>query len=677
MSTEQFDPRSENHDNDAAVEDPLEELARIVSGEAETELEAPATDALPQEPAETSLEAYLMDELTAGQPEPEQPLPEQSEPEQPDDYAASIQEQLEAQLAAEIELETTELVSEVPEAPELTETEIEAPQLEEALAENIAPPEMVNEPMDVTTEAVDEETAFQDDLIEALQEEIIPPSPVMETAVPQPEAIVDLEEPFAEVSQEPLPQEMPIAEITEPEISAFEDQASEPTQPEMESAELDMPPPVVEEVAVENLQAEAEMSVSEPESEIDFGAAFAEELGIDAIEEAQGWEASGDTQQVDDFTLAAQSAGYQAVDDGAVTEPEYMNDQEAELAVANAGNDQASGGGMKYAMAALIIALFAGAITAGYGFLGGGSGDEQVAEQAAIIKADVEPVKVKPENPGGRIPDNQDKASYGKVEGIEEEVDQSTLLSNTEQPALIDTSNVTQEALEEAQSSLTAVDINSNKLDDRLSGTADTESTGVASNSSVAPKRVKTFVIKPDGTVVDQPATAQLGGSQQFATSSSDLGLTQVADAKPIAVSTTTVKPSKPIDGAQSSQAIGVPNASPLPKPEPVVIEPKPAPTQQVATTQTQTQAQTQQPVARSEWVVQVASQTSPEAAQTSFQRMRQQYSILQNRSMSVQRAAVNGRTYYRVRVQTASRSDANQLCSQLTSQGGSCFVTR
>jgi len=80
---------------------------------------------------------------------------------------------------------------------------------------------------------------------------------------------------------------------------------------------------------------------------------------------------------------------------------------------------------------------------------------------------------------------------------------------------------------------------------------------------------------------------------------------------------------------------------------------------------------------ARSEWVVQVASQTSPEAVQAAFTRLRSEYAILQKRAMAVQRAHLNGTTYYRVRVQTPSKDDAIQLCSDLTAQGGSCFVTR
>jgi len=643
MSTEEFDPRSADVKNEILDEDPLAELARIVAGETESDfVEAPEADASAVR-SDESLEAHLMQELSAEQDAPEVPEPA-------DDFTASIQEQLEAQLAAD--------TAAAPEAIPEMEQAIEAPNFEEALSESLVEEEIAPIAAQVAEaapleQAINEEVAFQDDLIEALQEEINPVEPVVEPAIEM-------------VEVEPAPIS---TEITEEIVETVSE------EPVLEEALADLPEielPELEEVETEIMAAE----LPEPEQlevvpqEIDFGAAFAEELGVETVEEAKGWTDSVEQQPVDDFTLSAQSAGYQPVEEPSSIDGEYLTEPEAELAALDASETETSGGGLKYAMAALVIALFAGAITAGYGFLGGSDGEE-VAQEASIIKADVDPVKVKPENPGGRVPDNQDKASYGKVEGIEEQVDQSTLLSNTEQPALIDTSNATQEAIDQAQASLASSGTNDNKSDDRLQVGGETDNALIGANSSVAAKRVKTLIIKPDGTIVDQPATGQSLGNQEFAASSSTLGLTRVPDATPTRVSTTTVKANEPIDGAKSSQDIGVPNASPLPKPKVVAAAPKPKPVAK------KKPAPKPQPVARSEWVVQVASQTSAAAAQQSFQKMRSQFSALQNRAMSVQRAAVNGRTYFRVRVQTASRNDANQLCSRLTSQGGSCFVTR
>jgi hypothetical protein len=74
---------------------------------------------------------------------------------------------------------------------------------------------------------------------------------------------------------------------------------------------------------------------------------------------------------------------------------------------------------------------------------------------------------------------------------------------------------------------------------------------------------------------------------------------------------------------------------------------------------------------------VQVSSQRSEAAARQSFNNMQRKYSALNNRSMQVQEAQVNGATYYRVRVQTSSKSDATQLCTSIANAGGNCFVTR
>lgn len=106
-----------------------------------------------------------------------------------------------------------------------------------------------------------------------------------------------------------------------------------------------------------------------------------------------------------------------------------------------------------------------------------------------------------------------------------------------------------------------------------------------------------------------------------------------------------------------SVSIIPLPSSSPLPKPK------NPSKVDRIK---------------RSEWVVQVASQTSLEAAQVVFERLKNRFpNILSERSMSVQKANVNGSVFYRIRVQTSSRADANELCSNLNKAGGSCFVTR
>jgi hypothetical protein len=44
---------------------------------------------------------------------------------------------------------------------------------------------------------------------------------------------------------------------------------------------------------------------------------------------------------------------------------------------------------------------------------------------------------------------------------------------------------------------------------------------------------------------------------------------------------------------------------------------------------------------------------------------------------VNIVRANVEGRTYYRVRIPTASRDEAVNLCTRYQAAGGSCFVSR
>jgi len=311
----------------------------------------------------------------------------------------------------------------------------------------------------------------------------------------------------------------------------------------------------------------------------------------------------------------------------------------------------------------MIFALFAGVIAAGYGFLGG---SETNNGNAPIIKASTDPVKIKPEDPGGRVVANQDNASYEKVEGNAlTDVTQESLISTTEEPAVID-----QDAL---PSNVTATNLTP-KNDDRLDTTDASNTGGNSLSSTVQPRVVQVVTVKPDGTIVrsapPKPAASPSLDNQVAGISPS------VARSAIQSVQTEEVTAETSIDGAQSTNQPAIPTASPLAKPEPAPVVEAPRATIAVATP---TAEPTPTPVQQtsSEWVVQVSSQRSEQAARQSFSTMQNRFAALQGRSVNIQQANVNGATYFRARVQTASRSDANQLCTQIKNSGGSCFVTR
>ncbi len=335
------------------------------------------------------------------------------------------------------------------------------------------------------------------------------------------------------------PQSTDVAANLEQEMSAAFDNAVERTQNfsdaiSNQSGEFD------------SISDEVEQSV-----EIDFETAFAEELSIKE-QEAAGWDnndtqtatsdfeeaaipsSADDVQEETGFSLTeggiyagAASAGVAAtavakaetdhstepqngpssyVETGEdVADPGHMHEIADDLyeGPAAANENERSGGGMKYAVAALVISLFAGVIVTGYGFLGksdpsltaGGSGE------VAIIKADAAPFKVKPENPGGRVVSNTDNVTFEKVEGNDvAKVSQEKLVSRTEEPANIDTSAVPTQPI--VDTSLTPKSTERITTSDTAEGTEENSGSG---STVVAPRVVQTLTVKPDGTILKTP----------------------------------------------------------------------------------------------------------------------------------------------------------------------------
>src|SRR5690606_9460404 len=99
--------------------------------------------------------------------------------------------------------------------------------------------------------------------------------------------------------------------------------------------------------------------------------------------------------------------------------------------------EPAAGGGRRYGLiAAAAVATLA--IAGGIGYFAFSGGD--AADGPAIVQADPDPVKVKPEDPGGQMAPNEDKAVYERVAdlGEVETPRQQTLIDSEEEPIDID-----------------------------------------------------------------------------------------------------------------------------------------------------------------------------------------------------------------------------------------------
>ena len=76
---------------------------------------------------------------------------------------------------------------------------------------------------------------------------------------------------------------------------------------------------------------------------------------------------------------------------------------------------------------------------------------------------------------------------------------------------------------------------------------------------------------------------------------------------------------------------------------------------------------------------MQIASQPSEAAAQSSYQDLARRYgSVLEGREVNIVKAEIAGKgTFWRVRVPARSRNDAISLCESYKASGGNCFVSQ
>ncbi len=368
----------------------------------------------------------------------------------------------------------------------------------------------------------------------------------------------------------------------------------------------------------------------------------------------------------------------------------------------------------------MVAAVIGGvAILGGIGALalsfGGGGTDGPV-----LVRADDTPVKVKPENPGGTTIPNQDNKVYDSVAGGSAPAEplQDTLVSTQEEPvempdpAAMDDMAAVEDGGADTTAMADAVAIPpSQKAEDRIEQSA-ADDAGVDNSvevAAVAPRKVRTMIVKADGTLVarEEPApapaaeTAAAGMTDPVPTAGPTTGTvapaeTDVASAPaventlPIAtapaepapglapVATAEPQPAEglaPAATATGEESSQTPNSAPIaptrPSDQPVDIvgEVKP---ERVA-------AATSVAAAPGAWAMQIASQPTEAAAQSSYQDLLRRYGgVLEGRQVNIVKAEISGKgTFWRVRVAAGSRNEAVSLCESYKSAGGNCFVSK
>ena len=369
-------------------------------------------------------------------------------------------------------------------------------------------------------------------------------------------------------------------------------------------------------------------------------------------------------------------------------------DVEAPVAATMADEMTESKRSYRVAAAILVIALIGGGAALTWNFIGG----DPTAERTKIVLASPDPVKVKPDQPGGKVIPNQNQAVFNEISGTNKTASQ-------------------QESLKSGAESPLDVAPFSPKSSERLSASNNNSSAG--NNLTIQPRRVRTVVVKPDGTIVSAPprpvrniANSEVANATPTAVSSpvkntdgtmteklpnpaikSGEKIVETTMVSPKTATPAAIKLDKFDGGTMATGAIGLPTlrnpadapVQPVPaKPAKQVAVAKPVPLvntvpKTVATPAAKTPAVAKSTVPAGSWVMQISSQRSAEAAQSTYRSLKRRFaSVLGDRGVDIRRATIKDKgIFYRVRIPAGSKKQAASLCSKYKSAGGSCYITR
>jgi hypothetical protein len=311
-------------------------------------------------------------------------------------------------------------------------------------------------------------------------------------------------------------------------------------------------------------------------------------------------------------------------------------------------------------------------------------------EAPALVRADDSPVKVRPENPGGTTVPNQDSKAYETVAGETAATapQQESLVTTAEEPV-----DVSLPAIEEDDGEMA-----SGKSEDRIEQIVqDAETQSDAEIAAVAPRKVRTLVVRPDGTLVQredepsEPSGETAASATAAPVSTAPTAAEAISDAPALAPSPTQAQiPDAPAAETASPSVASVQADAPveapagraaMPDTAPIApLRPVDQPVDVVGEVKPDQVAAVAAPSASTgSWAMQIASQPSEAAAQSSYQDLARRYgSVLQGREVNIVKAEIEGKgTFWRVRVPANTRNEAVSLCEQYKAAGGNCFVSR
>jgi hypothetical protein len=319
------------------------------------------------------------------------------------------------------------------------------------------------------------------------------------------------------------------------------------------------------------------------------------------------------------------------------------------------------------------------------------SGSNVGSGAPALVKADDGPIKIRPENPGGTVVPNQDNKVYDTVSRTPSSATptQEKLVTTAEEPMDM--------AAQDPEPALDETDMASETDGDAAAPMAKSEDriqqimqeNGGDQNPEVAavtPRKVRTMVVKSDGTLVPREDPAPAAPAIDPATTASESVTNPVGATTTASVPAT--KPAASLNEPLPAEANAAPKAAAKPQnsttPKSVAIAPT-RPSDQPVDVVGEVKADQVAALAPASaaaagaWSMQIASQPSEAAAQSSYQDLQRRYgSVLNGHQANIVKAEIAGKgTFWRVRVPAPSRNEAISLCESYKAAGGNCFVSK
>jgi len=428
------------------------------------------------------------------------------------------------------------------------------------------------------------------------------------------------------------------------------------------------------------------------------GAAAAGALGATAAHAAYAPAASAGQQGFDPAAFSA-SQGRGQYQQPNVDDFDYDPDADEEMASTAYGAGEKERPQRRGMLIAAIVGGVAivGAIGA-YALSGGNVG----SGAPALVKADADPIKVRPENPGGTVVPNQDNKVYDTVSrtASTNEPKQEKLVTTAEEPIDMAAQDDPEPAIDDTDM-VSDTEANASapvaKSEDRIEQMLQEDDAGQNGEvAAVTPRKVRTMVVRSDGTLVprEEPAPAAAAPAIDPATTASESVTNPVGATNTAAnASAPAVKPAAQLNAnepvpAEANAAPAAPKAAAKPQntttPNSVAVAPT-RPSDQPVDVVGEVKADKVAALAPANagaagaWSMQIASQPSEAAAQSSYQDLQRRYgSVLNGQQANIVKAEIAGKgTFWRVRVPAPSRNEAIALCERYKAAGGNCFVSK